>query len=1588
MSPFRFALSRLLLVLVILFGAIPQVRAELLISEFLASNSNSIIDEDGDNEDWIELYNSGPGAENLLGWYLTDDPNQPRKWAFPSKTLDPGAFLVVFASNKDRKNPAANLHTNFKLNASPDYLGLTHDAAGGGIQVVQNFNPYPQQGTDLAFGIQVTVTTTPLVATGAAAKSLVPTVANGGSSLPYSAWTGAAAGEPFNDSTWTAGTTLIGFPNAGVAPTNLKLRLNANDTSTLVADSSGATRANTNNTATWVAETSDINNRTRHGALRFNATDANGTGTGDQVVVPAHADFNVSSGTIMFWIKTAGNVPDGGAVEGGILFDRRAGTGVGQGLVMYLRDDGLIQIQPSPGGGAQPNTFASTVAVKDDRWHHVALVFNTATGQACTYYVDGNPAGTRNNTGPWSFNAAQQIEIGRSHDTYWRRFNGLFDDYRFYNTPLVQADIQRIFNNDDEPASPGTNLQVAMQNVNPSAFVRIPFNVTDPAAFTGVSLTTRWNDGYIAWLNGTQVGSFAAPATPAYDSAATQSHSAGAPFVTTLSPGALRTGANVLAFQALNNTAASDTFSLLPQLDGTNTSVGTNTYLTSPTPGAVNSGARSNVGPFVNNLTKNPSPRPTGTAASPPLTITAEVLPSLRPLAASNPVELKYRVMYLPEQTAPMLDDGIAPDVDANDKIYTGQIPTSTLGAGQMLRWRVVATDNTAVVGTGPEYSDPLDNEQYHGTVAVDPSIASNLPVLYWFIVTPGQADNATGTRCSMFYKAPGDTTVGRFYDNVEVNLHGQSSSGFPKKSYDFDFNEDNRFEWNAAANKVKDINLLTTWGDKSKTHNTLTHETVAAVGSAAHWSYQVRIQQVTPANAALPNNHFFSIAEMLEDGDDDWLERIGRDPEGSLYKSYNDLSNSGGLEKKTRKHENKADADAFILGLNPGTPLTTRRAFAYNNLDLPQCVSYLVGMVVTSSQDHGHKNYYVYRDTRGTGEWSILPWDVDLSWGRNWTDAQGYFTDTIYTNNTLNLYPGYNDGLGQGSVQNKGTMNRLYTIMFESREFRSMYLRRLRTVMDNYLNVPGLIEGRVDAMTEAMDPAGISPSDADRDRTRWGSWGNDGGFVIGGDVLRYHTGILKNTHLAARRTFLNSANAKLFYTSGNPNPAPNNFATIPTAQPADAANLITLETVDFNPTTGTQEHEYFVIRNSNTYDVDISGWQITGAVDWTFKPGTVIPAGGGTTEHIGDLFVAKNPLLFRQGATVAGGRPYCFVQGPYHGQLSARGEIIELRDAGGTLLKTKTWTPAPSAMQNQLRITEINYAPVGPTSAEQAALLGVTESDFEYLEFINIGATPLTLTGAHFGEGIDFTFPNFTLAAGARCLLVANLAAFQLRYGNGLDAQIAGVYNGNLDNNGENIQLLDAVGEMILEFRYDDDWFPPSNEGGRTLVLRFDGIDWSLYDLPESWALSGQVDGTPGGGDPDFANVYEGWRHDHFTAAEQAIPSLAGANVDADSDGLINWAEYVFGRNPRAQDNSALTSFSIVPVGGVDYPAITFDRRHKALDVTWTVEASSNLVNWSPITQLVGTPQDLGAGLERVTYRDFQAAGTGPRFLRVRAVR
>ena len=105
---------------------------------------------------------------------------------------------------------------------------------------------------------------------------------------------------------------------------------------------------------------------------------------------------------------------------------------------------------------------------------------------------------------------------------------------------------------------------------------------------------------------------------------------------------------------------------------------------------------------------------------------------------------------------------------------------------------------------------------------------------------------------------------------------------------------------------------------------------------------------------------------DMMEDGDGRMLERNGLDPLGAFYKIYDALLSTSSAEKKTRQEEDRSDLQTLITGLNPSTALDTRRTYAYDHVNLAATINYLATRQLIGDLDHGHKNYYLYRDTPG----------------------------------------------------------------------------------------------------------------------------------------------------------------------------------------------------------------------------------------------------------------------------------------------------------------------------------------------------------------------------------------------------------------------------------------------------------------------------------------------------------------------------------------------------------------------------------------------------------------------------------------------
>jgi len=125
----------------------PSEDPQLFINEFMASNDTTIADENGEYDDWVEIYNGDDEAVWLGDKYLSDNLENPTKFAFPDITLQPGEFLIIWCDGQPDQGP---LHADYKLDAEGEEIGI-FDSESTGYFLLDSVTFGPQQ-TDISIG--------------------------------------------------------------------------------------------------------------------------------------------------------------------------------------------------------------------------------------------------------------------------------------------------------------------------------------------------------------------------------------------------------------------------------------------------------------------------------------------------------------------------------------------------------------------------------------------------------------------------------------------------------------------------------------------------------------------------------------------------------------------------------------------------------------------------------------------------------------------------------------------------------------------------------------------------------------------------------------------------------------------------------------------------------------------------------------------------------------------------------------------------------------------------------------------------------------------------------------------------------------------------------------------------------------------------------------------------------------------------------------------------------------------------------------------------------------------------------------------
>ena len=211
-----------------------------------------------------------------------------------------------------------------------------------------------------------------------------------------------------------------------------------------------------------------------------------------------------------------------------------------------------------------------------------------------------------------------------------------------------------------------------------------------------------------------------------------------------------------------------------------------------------------------------------------------------------------------------------------------------------------------------------------------------------------------------------------------------------------------------------------------------------------------------------------------------------------------------------------------------------------------------------------------------------------------------------------------------------------------------------------------------------------------------------------------------------------------------------------------------------------------------------------------------------------------------------------------------------------------------------------------------------------EFIELTNISAVEIDLSKVEFVAGINYTFPlGTTLAAGAQIVVLAS------------------DFTGNLDNAGETITLNDASGAVIESFTYDDDFpWPEAADGDGFSLVRISPMSQLDPDDPTSWRASTGLGGNSGSSD---ATTFAGG------SPEELLVYAFGSSGEP-AAGFLNGD-----------------------------PILTFPRNLAADDLIYRVEHSTDLITWTPATNLVSETAPTG-GFSTQTFLEPQPE---PPFLR-----
>ncbi|NLH17394.1 MAG: hypothetical protein GX455_12525, partial [Phycisphaerae bacterium] len=638
-----------------------------VISEFLASNHDTLLDEDGDSSDWIELYNPTRSTVLLKDWYLTDNRDEPLKWKIPTLILNTGDFRIFFASGKDRTDPNHPLHTSFKLDEEDAYLALVEDhdhpvASSYDLNLDRSRN-------NISYGINQQSQPFDLITRGSPCKVLIPN-ATDNAEIGLT-WTGTPANEPFDDGGWMSLSLGVGYgcvsnPSTITENENVALGKPATQSSewggfpaSYATDGVGGNFSHTatGDYAPWweldLLESSICNRIILHNRgsccqnRLYNITIEIFDASGNRVYKSPVLNETLQDQTPIdpgesIIVDLSGE--SGGGVAGRRIRISKAVIKIDGSWFQEYLTLAEVEVLTSRTYVAYDNIALGQPATQSSEWD----------GYPASFATDGNLSNfTHTATGdysPWweldlqdSYFVNRIVLHNRDDCCQNRLYNILVEIFDAEGLPIYRSPVLNETAEGNPPVSPGdfiavdlshlpdggvvgrrihirkevingggqqeylslgevqvygtktyqdsigSNIEMNMKGLNASCYVRVGFRVEDVNHFDKVILRMKYDDGFIAYVNGNKVASSNAPVGQVWYDAQANSLHPGLVFEEFSVPLAvLRNGSNILAIQGLNSKADDASFLILPEVIAYSVKGSGTGHFLQPTPGKLN----------------------------------------------------------------------------------------------------------------------------------------------------------------------------------------------------------------------------------------------------------------------------------------------------------------------------------------------------------------------------------------------------------------------------------------------------------------------------------------------------------------------------------------------------------------------------------------------------------------------------------------------------------------------------------------------------------------------------------------------------------------------------------------------------------------------------------------------------------------------------------------------------------------------------------------------------------------------------------------------------------------------------------------